>query len=396
MSHPDAAATKTGVSDLQRKIAELFADNFARRGELGASVSIWQNGREIVSLAKGWRDRDKTKPWTPQTPVLVYSATKGPAAACVLHALEKEARDLTMRVAEVWPEFAAAGKDKITVGDVLSHRAGLAALSTAPDVFDHAAVVRAMEAQPPLWTLDEGHGYHPRTFGFLLDEIVRRITGETLGSYWRAHFAEPLALDFWIGLPPGKLDAVSPIHTARVPPPDDAFLQAFSDPASLTNRAFASPRGLHSVSAMNSPEARTAEFPAFGGIGTANALGKFYAMLANGGELDGQSCFSPQAIAWMSAPLARGFDKVLQIPTAFSAGFMQDPLDADGRKMRTIFGPSRLAFGQPGAGGSLAFADPEHGVAFAYIMNQMEPGVLPNEKSLRLVRAIYGAREHTA
>lgn len=393
MPQKRAAARKISVADPFEKIAALFAENFARRGELGAAVSIWQNGREIVNLAGGWRDRGKTEPWTPETSVLVYSATKGPAAACVLHALENAALGLETRVAEVWPEFAGAGKSEITVGEVLSHRAGLAALAAAPDVFDHAAVVRAIEEQPPLWARGEGHGYHPRTFGFLLDEIVRRLAGEPLGSYWRGHFAEPLGIDFWIGLPAEKRDSVSPMHAARTAPPEDAFLEAFSDPASLTNRAFGSPRGLHSVSSMNTPEARTAAFPAFGGIGTAAGLGKFYAMLANGGSMDGRRYFSPRALAWMSTPLTRGFDKVLQIPTAFSAGFMQDPVDVQGRKTRAIFGPSRTAFGQPGAGGSLAFADPEHGIAFAYVMNQMEPGVLPGEKSLLLVRALYEALE---
>lgn len=373
----------------ENKIREIFAENFARRGEVGASVSIWQAGREILSLADGWCDREKTMPWRAETPVLVYSATKGPAAACVLHSLEKSTRSLDTRVAEIWPEFGAAGKEQITIGETLSHQAGLAALTDAPDVFDYDAVIRAIETQPSRWLPNEGHGYHPRTFGFLLDEIVRRISGIALTEYWREHLAEPLGLDLWIGLPPEKLDAVSPIHTARTVPAESPFLRAFADPASLTSRAFGSPRGLHSVSSMNTPKARTAAFPAFGGIGTASALGKFYAMLANGGELDGQRFFSAPAIRWMSTTCATGFDKVLQMQTAFSAGFMKDPVDAEGRKIRATFGPSQLAFGQPGAGGSLAFADPKNRISFAYVMNQMEPGVLPNEKSLRLVRALY-------
>jgi len=142
---------------------------------------------------------------------------------------------------------------------------------------------------------------------------------------------------------------------------------------------------------MNTPEARTASFPAFGGITTARSLAKLYALLANGGELDGQRFYQPQTIEWMITPLTSGFDRVLQLITAFSAGFMKDPLDAAGRKLRTIFGPSSSAFGQPGAGGSLAFADPENGIAFAYIMNQMEPGVLPNVRALRMVDALYSS-----
>jgi CubicO group peptidase (beta-lactamase class C family) len=379
------------VADSLEQIAELFHDNFASRSELGASVSLWQNEREILSLAAGWRDRQKTIPWTARTAVLVYSATKGPSSACVLHCLEKAALSPETRVAEVWPEFAAGGKGGISIGDVLAHRAGLAALADAPDVFDYAGVIRVIEAQAPLWPPTEGHGYHPRTFGFLLDEIVRRVSGGvTLGEYWRTRFAGPLGLEMWIGLPPEKMDAVSPIYAARTAPPESAFMRAMSDPGSLTSRAFSSPRGVQSVSAMNTPAARATPFPAFSGIGTADALAKFYAMLANGGELEGERFFSNSALAWMTTMRSSGLDKVLQMPTAFSAGFMKDPLNADGRKLRALFGPSLLAFGQPGAGGSLAFADPENNTAFAYVMNQMEPGVLPNEKSLRLVRALYG------
>jgi CubicO group peptidase (beta-lactamase class C family) len=136
---------------------------------------------------------------------------------------------------------------------------------------------------------------------------------------------------------------------------------------------------------MNRAENRARPFVSFGGIGNATSLAKFYAMLANGGELDGHRFFTPETIAQMTTTLASGLDRVFQIPTAFSAGFMKDPPNAT----RRLFGPSPLAFGHPGAGGSHAFADPEHAISFAYVMNQMEQSLLPNEKSLRLVDAIY-------
>jgi CubicO group peptidase (beta-lactamase class C family) len=160
-------------------------------------------------------------------------------------------------------------------------------------------------------------------------------------------------------------------------------------PSSLTARAFASPRGLHSVAAMNSAEGRTASLGAFGGVGTASSLAKFYAMLAEGGELEGRRFFEPSTMEWMAATLTQGPDRILLLETAFSAGFMRDPVDASGRKTRTNYGPSLRAFGHPGAGGSIAFADPENRIAFAYVMNQMEPGVLPGPKSLRLIDALY-------
>jgi CubicO group peptidase (beta-lactamase class C family) len=291
-------------------------------------------------------------------------------------------------VAEVWPEFAQAGKERVTIAELLSHRAGLPAI--AAPVLDHAAVAAALAAHPPEWPLGDGHGYHPRTFGFLCDEVVRRIARTPLGEYWRTHFAEPLGIEFWIGLPAERANEPSSVFPAKTgPAKGDAFYAAFLTPGSLTSRAFSSPHGLHSVASMNTPEARMAGFPAFGGIGTARGLAKFYALLAEGGELEGRRIFEPHTIDWMTTTLTQGSDRVLLMETAFSAGFMRDPVDTNARKTRTNFGPSLRAFGHPGAGGSFAFADPEHRLAFAYVMNQMEPGVLPNPKSLRLIEELY-------
>jgi CubicO group peptidase (beta-lactamase class C family) len=192
-----------------------------------------------------------------------------------------------------------------------------------------------------------------------------------------------------MGLPPERLPDVAPLHAARVPPVQDAFLQAYSEPGSITHRAFSCPHGLFSVSSMNTAAARMASFPAFGGIGSSTALAKFYAMLACGGEQDGHSILPREAAAAMSTPLTSGFDHVLRIETAFSTGVMLDPITPAGTKLRDIFGPSVRAFGQPGAGGSIGFADPDRGLGFAYVMNQMEPGVLPNAKSVLLVQRMY-------
>ena len=381
-----------GMSSINtERVREVFAQNFLQRGELGASLSIWENGVEILTLTDGYCDRQKTVPWTESTLTLLWSATKGPAAACVLHALQENGRTLETRVSDVWPEFAAVGKQAITFGEILSHRAGLAALEEDQSVFDHEAVVQALARQNSIkgLSLSGGHGYHPRTFGFLLDELVRKLTkGLSLSAYWQQIFAQPLGLDLWIGLPQNLIDRVSPVLAPRSAPPKDAFMEAFSDPNSLTFRAFNTPRGLETVRSMNSQEAQMGSFPGFGGIGNAKSLAKFYAMLANGGELDGTRYFNETTLNWMSTTLTDGPDAVLQIETAFSAGFMKDPIDADGQKKRSIFGPSLRAFGQPGAGGSVGFADPERGIAFAYVMNQMESGVLPGEKAMSLIEAL--------
>jgi CubicO group peptidase (beta-lactamase class C family) len=374
------------------RVNRAFLENFSSRGELGASVSVWSRGHEVLNLAAGFCDREKKRPWTGSTLVLFWSATKGPAAACVLHSLSQHRLTLETRVAEIWPEFAQNGKDAVTMGQLLSHRAGLAALDEAVSIFDYKAVIEALARQAPLWPPGEGHGYHPRTIGFLMDEVVRRLNdGLTLGDYWRMEFGEPLDLEIWIGLPAEKLDRAAQVYATRSAevPADGALYDVFKDPASLTFRAFTSPTGLHGASIMNTRAGRMGSFPAFGGIGTAAALGKFYAMLANGGELDGSRFFSPGTIDWMKTPLSSGFDRVLQLKTSFSAGFMKDTLDANGKKLRATLGPSAAAFGHPGAGGSLAFADPENEISFAYVMNQMGAGVLPSEKAMALVEALY-------
>ncbi len=372
-----------------------FEENFRRRGELGASVSVWREGREVLSLADGWRDRQQTIPWTADTLVLTWSITKGLAAACVLHALAADDIPLRTPVAALWPEFAQNGKAAITLAQLLSHQSGLAAMADPEvSILDHAAVAASLAAQAPCWPPGTAHGYGPRTFGFLADEILRRLRpGQTLGQYWRQTFGDPLDLDLWIGLPDEQAARVASVFPARTvlgqEGPLGPFYEALADEKSLTRRAFSGPRGLHSVASMNAPEARRLSIPSFSGIGSAHALGKFYAMLANGGQWGDRTFFAPATLSAMSRTLTTGPDRVLCLETAFSAGFMQDPLDASGHKTRHVYGPSLLAFGQPGAGGGHAFADPENNLAFAYLMNQMELGVLPNEKSLSMVGALY-------
>ena len=375
------------ADDLAERIRPLFEENFSRFGELGAAVSIWQGGESVLELQGGFRDAHRETPWTSETLVLFWSATKGLGSACLLHVLQERSIALERRVAEFWPEFAQSGKEKITFAQLLSHQAGLPALDESVDVVDYAAVVRALEKQKPLWAPGTAHGYHARTFGFLLDELARRIASRTIADYWRGVFAEPLALDIWIGLPVEENARAATVYPARASSatPPDAFYRALASPGTLQRKTFTSPRGLHAVSAMNTTENRARPFVSFGGIGNATSLAKFYAMLANGGELGGRRFFSQHTIGQMTTTLTTGIDRVFEIPTAFSAGFMKDPPNAE----RRIFGPSPLAFGQPGAGGSHAFADPENKLAFAYVMNQMEQKILPNEKSLRLVDALY-------
>ena len=374
---------------VRARLKSLFQENFDKFGELGAAVSVWQNGEPIVDLQGGFRDARREQPWTDDTIVLIWSVTKGLGSACLLHAFQEHRIDMERRVAEFWPEFAQVGKEEITVAQLLSHQAGLAALDRPVDILDYRAVIDALEKQEPNWAPGTAHGYHARTFGFLLDELMRRIVGANISEYWRKTFAEPLALDIWIGLPESENYRVATMYAAKigkVPEPqnrhsDSDFYRDLALPGTLARKAFSSPHGLSAISDMNKPENRARSIVSFGGIGNARSIGKFYSVLASGGA----PFFAERTLRWMTTTLTDGIDRVFQIPSAFSAGFMKEARESS----KKIFAGSTVTFGHPGAGGSHAFADPENKISFAYVMNQMEQSVLPNEKSLRLIATIY-------
>ncbi len=373
--------------------SDLFAENFDHFGELGASVCIRRQGAEIVHLAGGYRDREKTLRWTKETPVLIWSATKALAAACLIHAACEHGIELDRKVVDLWPEYRQNGKADTTVLHVLSHQAGQPALrQLSISILDHDAVVDQLARQEPFWKPGERHGYHPRTYGFLVDELVRRISGGIpIGTYFRLIFGDPLDLNLWIGVPDSVAQDVAPIYaprTSRRPESEEPFYRALSEQGSLTRMAFSSPSGLHSPSQMNDPNVRRHAIPSLGGIGTAAALARFYETFCS------DEIFSSETVRRIATTQCTGEDQVLRVKTGFGIGFMKDPLHGN-QKTRKIFGPEPDGFGQPGSGGSLGFCDPKNGISFAYVMNQMEPGLLPNEKSLRLVDHIYQRSEES-
>jgi CubicO group peptidase (beta-lactamase class C family) len=361
-----------------------FEENFRARGELGASVSVWWRGEELLSAGEGWCEKERVRGWSHDTLVPVYSATKGPAAATLLLALDERGLGPETPLREVWSGFPVA---EASFGDLLSHQCGLAALDRRASLWDHAEVVAAIEAQQPAWRPGDGHGYHPRTFGALLEEPLRRLTGRGLGAEWRDRIAAPLGLDFWIGLPEAEWPRVARLYPGKAAAEDlrSGFYKEFNAEGTLTRRAFGSPRGLHSVQEMNDPKAWAAGLPALGGIGTASALAKFYQAAIGAIE----SPLGEKVRRALATVRVSGDDRVLIQETAFSCGCQLDPLDASGRKARELYGPSHEAFGHPGAGGSHALGDPASGVSFAYVMNQMELSVMPGAKSVGLVKALF-------
>jgi CubicO group peptidase (beta-lactamase class C family) len=365
-------------------VEAVFERNFAEQLELGASVSIYWRGEELMQLSRGYADREKSRRWDESTLVPVYSATKAPAAATLLLALSQHGLSEETPVKEVWSRFPLA---EATFAQLLSHQCGLAALDHASSVWEHETVVRAIEMQTPAWWPGSGVGYHPRTFGPLLDELVRRLTGITLGHFWQQEIAEPMGWEFWIGLPEKHWSRVAALVPGRAEKGDveQGFYKEFMTAGTMTRRAFLSPSGLHAVQEMNDPRAWSAGFPAMGGVGTAKALAQFYQ--AAMGLIE--SPISVPIQRALQSKQIQGPDQVLLQEMAFTCGCQQDPVNAHGIKMRHLYGPDLSAFGHPGAGGSHAFADPATGLSFAYVMNQMALSVMPGNRSTAMVNALF-------
>ncbi|MEO5714269.1 MAG: serine hydrolase domain-containing protein [Luteolibacter sp.] len=366
------------------KVIDVFERNFRERGEIGASISIWWSGEELISHGHGWCEKEQTREWTERTLVPVYSATKVPSAATLLMALESRGLSADTLVREVWPEFPVAAAK---FSHLLSHQCGLAALDQKANIFEIDEIVAAIEVQVPAWALGQGHGYHPRTFGALVAEPVRRLTGQTLGRYWSEKIATPLALDFWIGLPESEWPRVAQLYPGKADKSDlvDGFYKQLTTSGTYTRRAFSSPRGLHAIRDMNEHRAWSAELPAMGGIATASALAKFYQAAIGSIE----SPLSVKVRQALVTPQTTAEDRVLLRPTKFTCGAQQDPLDSSGKKIRHLYGPSISAFGHPGAGGSHGLGDPETGISFAYVMNQMDLSVMPGVKCVEMVEALF-------
>ncbi|HZO81028.1 MAG TPA: serine hydrolase domain-containing protein [Candidatus Binataceae bacterium] len=368
------------------RVREAFAENFSRRDEVGASFALVVDGRPVADLWGGWADKARTRPWTRDTIVNTFSTTKGLTAICA-HRLAAAGRfDLDMPVAKYWPEFAAAGKERIPVRMLLNHRAGLAAIRrplAVGDLYDWPTITAALAAEEPWWEPGTRHGYHALTFGYLVGEVIRRITGRSVGSYFREEIAGPLGIDAHIGLAARDDERTAQMIGAPPPAPGEFNLlaEAARSPESVTAKAFMNPLVL-TMAVVNSRGWRGAEIPAANGHTNARALARLYGALARGGELDGVRVMPAAQIAACHTQESHGRDEVLLISTRFSAGFM---MSQAGEEM----GPNPRAFGHPGAGGSLGFADPDARVGFGYAMNKMGGGILLDPRAKALIAAVY-------
>lgn len=360
---------------MSETLQAAFAANAAERAERGASVAVFERGECVCSLSVGARGADR-EAWTADTLVPIFSATKPASAACLLTALYECAQGPELEVGALWPEFPLP---HLTIGELLSHQAGLPATDAPASIFDSAACKRALEQSRPLWAPPQ-HGYHPHTYGPMLDVLMLALTGQRVGDWWEKRVRRPLKLDFYIGhLPEAAYPRVAALEYAKLkaPLPQTPFFKAFFDASSPVHRAFHSITGLDTPRQMNTPAAWQCACPAKGGVASAAGLARFYQALLGYG---GVRVFPAQVLVWMRMPMVSGADRTLLEPTGFTCGAMCEPAALFG-------GAGSGGFGHAGAGGSLGFCVPQRGISFAYVMNRMEPGVLPGERVQRLLRA---------
>ncbi len=355
------------------RVREVFAESFSSKLALGAAVAVVVDGRPVVDLWGGVADGARQRKWQRDTLVNVFSTTKGFTALCAHRLVDQGLLDLEAPVARYWPELGHG----ITVAMLLDHTAGLPAVRAPlpPEaLFDWAAMTGALAAETPWWEPGTAHGYHAVTFGWLLGEVIRRVSGRTVGQYLREEVAR--GLDLHVGFHP-ELDArCAELKTGPRPTtPEPTLLERIMmEPASMTARAFANPPSLLMPGTVGSRAFRAAELPSVNGHATARAIASLYGSV--------HELLSRESIARAGSERVSGRDLVLDVPTRFGLGFM---LSQPGES----FGPNEGSFGHPGMGGSVGFYDPVARLGFGYTMNRMGTATLLDPRARALIDALY-------
>ena len=358
--------------DLRRR----FEANLSDGEDCGASVAVFVDGEPVVDLWGGFVDEARTTPWSRDTIINVFSCTKTVTALCALTLADDGELDLDAPVNRYWPEFAAAGKGGVLVRHLLGHTSGLsgwAEPTTLADLLDWELCTGRLAAQEPWWTPGSASGYHAFTHGFLVGEVVRRVTGTGFGDFFRARIAAPLGADFTIGLPEGQ-----EYRTANVLQCDPPVFDGLDDPSSLPYRTFANPEPSTAFSA--STGWRRAEIPAVNGHGNARSLALIHAALASGGEANTGRLMSPAGCRRVLDEQSDGRDLALRYPIRFGLGYALSP-----RGPRMPVSGEACFWG--GWGGSLTVADLGSGMSFAFVMNRMGQGTMGDKRGIGLLRA---------
>jgi CubicO group peptidase (beta-lactamase class C family) len=361
-------------------VREAFAANFHRPGdfgEVGAAIAIYYRGRCVADLWGGFADKARSRPWTRETLVNVWSATKGATATAVAKLVDQGEIAYDDPVARVWPELAQSGKAAITIGQVMSHQAGLPGFvepMRLEDLYDWAGCVARLERQTPAWLPGSQTSYHATTFGFLAGEIIRRASGLSAGGYLAREIAEPLGADIFIGLSEALEPRVADTLGPKRPPTPPTFEQSEVARSALRNP-------ITGPMAPNRRAWRAAELPAANGQASAQGLARLYAALAGAGELDGIQLLSPETLTQMTAPAAPAGrrDQLLGFVDCWAMGVMLNS--------PRLYGPNPRSFGHSGWGGSFGCADPQRQLAIGYVCNQMGPDLTDDPRAASLCAA---------
>ncbi len=380
------------------RVAEAFEKNLKDKGEIGASVCLTVGGETVVDLWGGVADPKAQTPWTRDTVSIVYSCTKGATALCAHVLASRGALDLDAPVAELWPEFAQHGKERVTTRMMLDHSSAVPAVRAKvkdDGPYDWAYMTERLAAEVPFWEPGTRNGYHGFTFGWTVGEMVRRASGKSLGTFFREEIALPLGLDFWIGLPEEIEPRVAPMvaHVYKAADAVTPFMRDLATNKESVAALFYFNNGAWRSGGANTRAGHAAEIGAANGITNARGLAGMYAPLANGG---GDLVDATTLARMGEVSMATHDDATLRIPTRFALGFMKSMDNRRRSLAATLWGEDcdsvilgSPAFGHVGAGGSLGFADPVAGLSFGYTMNRMGPGLLMNERGQSLVDAAY-------
>jgi CubicO group peptidase (beta-lactamase class C family) len=379
-------------------VRTAFEQNFAGGHEAGAAFSAYHRGEKVVDLWGGVADLETGQPWEHDTMVMVFSTTKGFTAACANRLAQEGRLDVDAPVVDYWPEFGAQGKETIPVSYLLSHQGGLAWVDgemTPEEALSWDPVIAALENQAPSWVPGTQHGYHATTYGWLVGELIRRVTGRSVGTYLRDEIAGPLGLDLYIGLPPelepkvARLINMVPGHVTLEllrNPGDDGFAQvlaAFLGPDTDLGRSLFAPGfAFADIDIWDSRAVRETEVPSFNGVSDARSVARLYSSCIN--EVDGFRTLTPEQVKRATQQLTEGPNTILLgMDIQFGLGFMLHS------SLLALGGPN--SFGHFGAGGSVGWADPDADLAFGYVMNRMDLGLAGDLRSFRLINACYDA-----
>tara|TARA_R110002072_G_scaffold89232_6_gene200014 strand:+ start:4155 stop:5294 length:1140 start_codon:yes stop_codon:yes gene_type:complete len=362
------------------KVKDVLASSIESGEDLGASFSAYIHGEKVVDIWGGHLDEGQTQAWQEDTIVNVYSTTKTMTFLCALRLVEQGKLNFDANVAEYWPEFAQNGKQEVKVWHLLDHAAGLSGTDEplkGDDLYDWQKVVSALEKQAPWWEPGTATGYHALTQGYLIGEVVRRITGQTIGQFFASEIAGPLQADFMIGVPESEFSRIGDL----MPPGGDASLTQDGDPDSIAVRTFKYPAT--SALASRTPGWRKAEIPAANGHGNARSVAKIHALLANKGEAHGVRLFSEALAKQVMDVRIEGTDMALAVPMSFGLGF--------GINTAKLLSPNPNVCFWGGWGGSLALIDQDAGMSMSYVMNKMHVGLVGDLRSFNLAQAMYAA-----